>query len=153
MTDQHSFTTRLTLTQSPQVVFDAICNPRAWWSGDINGSSHRTGDIFTYRYKDLHFSRQEVEELVPAQRVVWKVLEADLSFVADRKEWNGTRIAFDIVPRGTGSELTFTHIGLAPAVECFNTCSVAWTDLIQESLKEVIETGSTAPLELDAPGA
>ena len=98
MTDQHSFTTRLTLTQSPQVVFDAICNPRAWWSGDIKGSSHRTGDSFTYRYKDLHFSRQEVEDLVPARRVVWTVLEADLSFVADRKEWNGTRIAFDIVP-------------------------------------------------------
>jgi hypothetical protein len=150
MTVQHSFTTRLALTRSPQAAFDAICNPRAWWSGDIEGSSHRKGDIFTYRYKHLHFSRQEVSELVQARRVVWKVLEAELNFVVDRSEWTGTSIAFDIVPRGTGSEVTFTHLGLAPTVECFDTCSMAWTALIQDSLRDVIETGSTTPLELDA---
>lgn len=149
MTDQHSFTTQFAITQRPQTVFEAICNPRSWWSGEISGSSHRLGDIFTYRYKDLHFSRQQVAELVPFQRVAWKVLEADLAFVADRREWTGTTITFDIAERAGQTELVFSHLGLVPQVECFDTCVDAWTALIQGSLREVIETGSTALLELD----
>lgn len=148
-----SFMTRLRVNQSPRVAFEAICNPRGWWSGEITGSSHRAGDIFTYRYKDLHFSRQRVEELVPGRRVVWKVLESNLRFIANRTEWTGTSITFDITGSRAGSEIVFTHMGLRPAVECFESCTSAWTALIQKSLKEFIEAGSTAQLELDAPGA
>ena len=152
MTDQHSFTTRFVVTQSPKTAFEAICNPRGWWSGEISGSSHRAGDIFTYRYKDLHFSRQQVSELVPGRRVAWKVLEADLSFIADRTEWTGTTITFDIAERAGQTEVVFSHLGLVPQVECFDTCVDAWTALIQGSLKELIETGQAEMLELDAPG-
>lgn len=152
MTDQHSFTTRFAVNQSPQTVFEAICDPSSWWSGEISGSSHRPGDIFTYRYKDLHFSRQRVSELVPFKRIAWTVLEADLAFIADRREWTGTTITFDIAERAGQTEVVFSHLGLVPQVECFDTCVDAWTALIQGSLKKLIETGKTEMLELDAPG-
>jgi hypothetical protein len=47
----------------------------------------------------------------------------------------------------------FTHVGLKPAGECYDTCSDAWTSLIQGSLKQLIETGKTELLELAAPAA
>ncbi|MCP8883001.1 SRPBCC domain-containing protein [Devosia sp. XJ19-1] len=150
MNDQASFTTRFHVTKSPQAAFEAICNPRGWWSGEISGSSHRLGDIFTYRYKNLHFSRQQVSELVPDRRVAWQVLDADLAFVTDRSEWTGTTIAFDIASRGGQTEVTFTHLGLQPQVECFEVCTDAWSGLIQGSLRELIETGKTKMRELDA---
>ena len=65
----------------------------------------------------------------------------------------GTTITFDIARKGDRTEVVFTHVGLKPAVECFDTCSDAWTSLIQGSLKELIETGKTELLELDAPAA
>lgn len=148
-----SFTTSFTVRQSPDAVFAAIVNPRAWWSGDHVGGADRLGETFTYRYKDIHYSKQEVAELVAGKRVAWHVTEGTLNFVADKTEWVGTTIAFDITRKSDRTELTFTHVGLKPAVECYDTCSDAWTSLIQGSLKQLIETGRTKLLELDAPAA
>jgi hypothetical protein len=153
MTDDKSYTTSFTVDQAPEAVFDAVNNVRAWWSGEFEGGTGKLGDVFTYRYKDIHYSKQEVTELIPGKRVAWRVLEATLSFVTDRTEWAGTTITFDIARRGGKTEVVFTHVGLKPAVECYDTCSDAWTSLIQGSLKQLIETGKTELLELDASAA
>lgn len=147
------YTTSFTVKQTPEQAFAAIVNPRAWWSGEHEGVADRVGDIFTYRYKDLHYSKQQVTELVPGKRVAWHVTEARLSFIADTEEWTDTTIAFDIAKTSGGTKVTFTHMGLKPAVECYDTCSDAWTALIQGSLRQLIETGETELLELDAPAA
>ena len=110
MTTTESYTTIFRVNQSPEAAFAAIINPRAWWSGAIEGDTAALGDVFTYRYQDLHYSRQEVTELVPGRRVAWDVLDADLSFLKDRSEWTGTTIAFDIVGTGSQTEVTFTHV-------------------------------------------
>ncbi len=153
MTDDKSYTTSFTVDQSPEVVFDAVNNVRAWWSGEFEGGTGKLGDVFTYRYKDIHYSKQEVTELIPGKRVAWGVLEATLSFVTDKTEWAGTTIAFDIARRGGKTEVVFTHVGLKPAVECYDTCSDSWTSLIQGSLKQLIETGKTELFVLDASPA
>jgi hypothetical protein len=148
-----SFTTSFAVKQSPEAVFAAIVDPRAWWSGDHEGRADRLGATFTYRYKDIHYSRQQVTELVAGKRIAWHVTEGTLNFVADKTEWAGTTITFDIARKDSKTEVTFTHVGLKPAVECYDTCSDAWTSLIQGSLKQLIETGRTELLELDAPAA
>ncbi|MEO9296593.1 SRPBCC family protein [Devosia alba] len=151
MTTTESYTTTFRVNQSPEAAFAAIINPRAWWSGAFEGDTAALGDVFTYRYQDLHYSRQEVTELVPGQCVAWDVLDADLSFLKDRSEWTGTTIAFDIVGTGSRTEVTFTHVGLKPEVECYDTCTDAWTALIQGSLKQLIETGKADLPELAGP--
>ena len=151
--NQPSFTTSFTVKQTPEQAFAAIVNPRAWWSGEHKGIADRVGDTFTYRYRDLHYSKQQVTELVPGKRVAWHVTEGMLAFVEDKTEWVDTTITFDIARRGEVTEVVFTHVGLKPAGECYDTCSDAWTSLIQGSLKQLIETGKTELLELAAPAA
>jgi hypothetical protein len=151
MTNEKNFTTTITVAQSPEAVFDAINDPRAWWSGTFEGQSRKAGDVFTYRYKDLHYSRQQVAELVPGKRVAWHVTDSMLSFLEDKTEWTGTTITFDIVRKGDRTEMVFTHVGLKPAVECYEVCEDAWTSLIQGSLKQLIERGKTERIELSAP--
>ena len=153
MTSNKNYTTSFAVDQSPEAVFDAVNNVRAWWSGEFEGTTSKLGDVFIYCYKDIHYSKQEVIELVPGRRIAWRVLEGTLNFVEDKTEWTGTTITFDIARRGAKTEVVFTHLGLEPAVECYDTCSDAWTSLIQGSLKQLIETGRTVLLELDAPAA
>ena len=129
----------------PDAVYAAINNVGSWWSGNIDGGAERVGDTFDYRYKDMHQSRQQVIELVPGRRVAWKVLDSNLSFLEDKSEWTGTTIAFDIAPKGDGSEIRFTHHGLNRASECYNSCSSGWAGLIRGNLKTLIETGRTSP--------
>ncbi len=120
-----SFTTTLTVERTPEEVFAAITNVRGWWSGDIEGPTDQVGGEFTYRYEDLHYSKQQVTELVPGKRVVWLVVDSSLQFVEDKREWNGTRVTFDIARKGDKTEIRFTHAGLLPTHECYPMCSSA----------------------------
>ena len=134
----NDFTTTFTVDQSPEAVFAAINDVRRWWTGDITGGTDQLGDEFTYSYEDVHRSTQRVMELVPGRRVVWLVTDAHLGFTEDPGEWKGTEIVFDITPAGRGTELRFTHAGLAPAFECFEACSSAWGSYVNGSLRSLI---------------
>lgn len=140
------FSTRLEVEASPQDVFRAIVDPRGWWGRTIEGRADRLGEEWTYRYKDMHVSRHRTTELAPGEKVVWHVVDGELAFLKkDRREWVGTDIVFDIARKGDRTELRFTHVGLAPDAECFDICAPAWTGLIQNSLRKLIETGRGAP--------
>ena len=84
-------------------------------------------------------------ELVPGKRVVWLVLDSSLSFIKNKKEWNGTRITFDIARKGDNTEVRFTHVGLVPDQECYGACSDAWGSYIRGSLRSLISKGKGAP--------
>jgi Activator of Hsp90 ATPase homolog 1-like protein len=138
-------TTTISVDRTPQEAYEAINDVRGWWSGEIDGPTDELGGEFTYRYKELHFSKQKVTELVPGKRVVWLIVDSRLDFVADKTEWNGTRVVFDIERKGDKTEVRFTHEGLKPAHECFEDCSTAWTSYVRGSLKKLIETGKGRP--------
>jgi hypothetical protein len=143
------FTTTFSVDQTPEEAFRAITNVRAWWSGEIEGPTDELGGEFTYRYENLHYSKQKVTELVPGKRVVWLVLDSHLSFVEDKREWSGTRVTFDIARKGSKTEVRFTHAGLVPAHECYGACSEAWGSYIRGSLRSLIATGKGQPIPED----
>src|SRR5262245_46516848 len=102
------FTSAFTVDQTPQQVFDAINNVRGWWSGQVEGSAERLGDEFTYSVEGVHQSRQKVTESEPGKKIVWHVLEAQLTFVREKDEWKGTDIVFEIGRKDAKTEVRFT---------------------------------------------
>ncbi len=145
----NDFTTTFTVDASPQQVFDAIIDVRAWWIGDIEGETANVGDVFTYRHDPQHRSVQRVTESIPGVRVVWQVEDAELTFVDDRTEWIGTEIRFDITGRDGKTELRFSHLGLTPDIECFDACSNAWGSYVNGSLRKLITERASAPATRD----
>jgi len=139
--NSQNFTTTFTVDQSPETVFAAINNVRGWWSGEIEGSTDKLGDEWTYRYQDVHYSKQKITAFIPGKKVVWHVVEGYLNFVQDKAEWKDTEITFDIAKKGDQTEVRFTHVGLVPAYECFDLCSNAWGFYINSSLRSLITTG------------
>ena len=71
--------------------------------------------------------------------------DSRLNFVKDKKEWNGTKIVFDITEKNGKTTVTFTHYGLVPQIECYGGCSNAWGEYIQQSLASLINTGKGKP--------
>ena len=135
------YTTTLLVDQTTEEVFKAALNVREWWSGEIHGDTKKLNDEFTYQVGDVHFSKQKVVELVPQKKLVWLVTQSNLSFIEDKSEWTGTKIIIDVAPKNNKTKLTFTHEGLEPHVECYQACSGAWSQIIQESLFSLITTG------------
>ena len=140
-----SFSTSFLVDQTPEEVFDAVNNVRGWWTGEIRGRSAKPGDVFTFRYQDVHRSKQKLVEVVPGKKVVWLIEDAHLAFARDKEEWTGTRVVFDIARKGRKTELRFTHDGLVPEFECFDACSEGWDFYVNTSLKSLITTGKASP--------
>lgn len=139
------YTTTFTVRQAPQEVYAAVLDAPTWWTGEVEGSTDRIGAEFSYRHGDQHFSRQRVVELDPGRRVVWQVVDSHLSFISEPEEWTGSEIIFDIAVVPGGTELTFTHVGLMPDVECYGACSVAWRHYVNGSLHNLITEGVALP--------
>ncbi len=139
------FTATIWVDQTPAEAFAAINNVRGWWSGQIEGDTDKLSAEFTYRYKDVHRSKQKITEFIPGRKVVWRVLDSHLSFLKDKSEWNGTHIVFEISTKEDKTEVRFTHAGLAPQIECYGSCSNAWGMLIRGNLRQLIATGKSQP--------
>ena len=144
MTSQN-FTSAFVVDQSPEEAFAAINNVRDWWSGQIEGATDELDAEFTYRYQDVHYSKQRITEFVPSKKVVWHVLDAYLNFTEDPNEWTGTEVTFEVSQQGEQTEVRFSHLGLVPAFECYDKCSGAWSFYVNNSLQRLITTGKGEP--------
>lgn len=149
--NNQSFTTTLLVDQSPQEVFNAIINPRAWWSKEIKGNTTNINDVFNYHYEDVHRCKVKLIEVMPDKKVVWQIMENDFNFTKDKTEWVDTKVSFEISKQGTKTQLVFTHIGLVPEYECYEACHQGWTHYIQSSLKNFIQTGKGLPNAKSTP--
>jgi uncharacterized protein YndB with AHSA1/START domain len=149
LTDR-SFTTIVAVDATPAQAFAAINDVRGWWSQDVDGRTDAIGAEFDYRGnqdgRNVHRARIRVAELVPDERVVWRVVDNWMSFVEDQSEWTGTSIVFEISPTESGSQIRFRHLGLVPAYECYDVCWDAWTFFLQDSLRALLATGAGRPM-------
>lgn len=142
------FTTTILVERTPEEVYKTILNVRAWWSGlydeKFEGASEKTGDEFSFRAGGgVHHTKQKLVELIPGKKLVWLVTDASLSFVRKKDEWKGTKMCFEIFRQEDKTKIVFTHAGLVPEFDCYDTCAPVWTQYIHERLAEAMRSGVT----------
>jgi hypothetical protein len=139
--EKSDFTTLLLVNQTPGEAFNAITNVRGWWSEEIEGNTEKLNGEFTYHYEDVHYCQIILIEVIPNKKVVWFVKYNYFKFTKDRSEWMGTKMSFEIFEKDNKTEIRVTHHGLNPEYECYDICTNAWTQYIQQSLKNLITIG------------
>jgi len=112
-----------------------------WWGVTFSGNTGKQGDKFTIKMTADSFFNFTVEELIPGKRVVWLVTDCNMPWYSDKTEWTGTRLIFDLKENDGQTEVTFTHQGLTPDVECYKDCEQGWTHWIRTSLFSYLTTG------------
>ncbi|MFF0544675.1 SRPBCC family protein [Nocardia thailandica] len=140
------FTRTITVDRTPDQAWAAINDVRGWWSRTADGGSGTVGDSYVFDVPGVHHCRMTTVEAEPGRRLVWRVSDAFLAFVDDTAEWEGTTVEFDLTPRPGGTEIRFTHVGLAPRAECYEVCADAWNGFVTDSLRGLLETGAGAPM-------
>jgi hypothetical protein len=133
----------LVTTKAPKEVFQDVLNVREWWSGyhseEFEGSTEKLNDEFGFSAAaGAHYSKQKLVELIPGKRIVWLVTDSDFDYIKKRDEWTGTKLIFEISKEIDKTKLTFTHQGLTPEVECYNSCAPSWTQYLQNKLLPLI---------------
>ena len=134
-----------TFTSAPDEVLAALQSIDAissWW-GPATGSAAE-GDRFRADFGEDRYHEIAVTAVAP-QRVEWTSVAAP----HHEGEWEGTTMVFALAPKGTGTELSFRHVGLTPALECYGNCSAGWNQVLA-SLVSYVDTGVGHPFRLDA---
>ncbi|AYB33491.1 SRPBCC domain-containing protein [Chryseolinea soli] len=139
------YTTTITVHATAQEAFKGINNVTKWWTENLEGRSQKLNDEFTVRFGEVHVSTQKLVEVIPDKKVVWLVTYSHLNFIEEKDEWTGTKISFEIFEKDKTTQIRFTHLGLAPEGECFDACSNAWSQYVQQSLASLINTGKGHP--------
>src|SRR5688572_18666889 len=99
MNETKDFTTTIQVNETPNEVFNAINNVRGWWSEEIDGSTDQLNAEFRYHYKDVHYCKMRIIEMIPGKKVVWLVLDNYFNFVQDQAEWKNTKAVFEIAEK------------------------------------------------------
>ena len=142
---KQDYTVGITVNATAKEAFKASKSVSKWWTENLEGSSQKLNDEFTVRFGDVHVSTQKLVEVIPGKKVVWLVTDSKLNFIKDKHEWTGTKISFEIAEKDKETQIRFTHLGLVPAYECFDACSNAWGDYINNSLRNLVNTGEGQP--------
>jgi uncharacterized protein YndB with AHSA1/START domain len=134
---------RVAFRSAPERVFEAVATLEGiagWWTPLVGGSPTRGASV-QLRFEGLR--ERIVLRVDGADRpssVRWTCVEH-----TGLEEWAGTRMHFEIAARGDqGSELCFRHEGLAPKLECYETCELGW-DHFLGSLAAYVDSGRGEP--------
>ena len=135
------YTAAITVSKSPNEVLSAISKVPEWWGVTYSGSSEKQNDLFLVKMGGDSFFNMSVAEVIPDKRVVWLVTDCNMPWYSDKKEWANTKLIFDLNENNGVTDLTFTHEGLTPDVECYKDCEHGWTHWIKTSLFSYLNTG------------
>ena len=142
---EQDYHTSIAVDATAHEAFKSINSVSKWWTENLEGSSQKLNDEFTVRFGDIHFSKQKLVEVIPDKKVVWLVTDSKLNFLNNKHEWTNTKILFEIAEQDGKTQINFTHIGLVPEVECYNSCSNAWGQYINGSLFKLLTEGKGTP--------
>lgn len=143
MTKQ-DYQSAITAAVTPKEAFSTITRVSEWWTAHLDGSSKKTGDIFTVHFGET-FVTFKITEAIPDKKIVWLVTDCNLHWIKDKKEWKNTQMSFDISSENKLTRINFTHTGLVPEIECYNDCTTGWDHYIKESLFKLITQGKGLP--------
>jgi hypothetical protein len=122
----------------------AINKVSEWWTKNFKGSADKENDKFTVRFGET-FVDFKIDEIVPAKKMAWSITDCYLHWLKDKKEWNDTKIEWDIVANGKSTKINMTHVGLIPEIECYNDCRKGWNFYVNESLLKLLTEGKGIP--------
>jgi hypothetical protein len=127
----------ITASVSPAEAFQDICEVSAWWAKNFKGSAKKKGDLFTVSFGET-FVDFSIKDLISDKMVVWEVVDCNLHWLKDKKEWKGTEIVWELSSSNGSTRIDMTHIGLVPEVECYDACETGWNHHIKDSLFKLL---------------
>ena len=142
--NQQNYQSSIAADFTPSEAFESIGRVNEWWSKNIEGSAEKLNDVFTVHFGET-FVTFEVTESIPGKKIAWHVTDCFLPWLKDKTEWIGTTVLYEISPLADQTQVTMTHIGLVPEIECFEGCKLGWDKYFKGSLFKLLTEHAGVP--------
>lgn len=149
--EQANFVKTIDVRETPEKVFRALTHEMdRWWSTHVNGALDSLGAKIKVNFppNNGHWTFKATA-LSQGKLVELKCIEA-YHVVAGQpaeieKEWLGTMLRWSISPNGEGTRIRFEHIGLTPALHCYEICDQGWNFFFGTSFPAYLNDGAGLP--------
>jgi hypothetical protein len=142
------YTHEMTVHAPPDRIIAAVTDGElicGWWTASTSWT--RVGTELRLLRLDSPFVSFTIDDKPDANEVSWTVTGCVM------EDWLGTRPTFTVRPIDDDTSIVvFRHIGLRPALECFDQCRAGWGHFMP-SLHQFLETGVGRPNEPRVPSA
>jgi len=108
---------------------------RTWWAEDVIEAPDSGADLGFFDRATIY--RLRPERLETDREATWRCESGD--------EWSGTRLIFELEPRGETTRIRFKHAGWGRASDYFVSCNTTWGELMFR-LKAAAEGKAPGPL-------
>lgn len=144
--EKNNYHRTFTVNASPAEAMKKISQIDLWWIKKFSGNAEKLNDVFTVPFNaEGAFVNFRVSELEPDRKAVWEVTDCYLPWFNDKKEWNNTKVVFEVSSENNLTTIDFTHVGLVPDVECYTICEKGWDGHLKVSLAKLINEGLGQP--------
>lgn len=146
----HYFRT-ISVSAQPQEIYRALTTGyQDWWTTTGGKQFNTVGDRVKFTFPPLvSYWTFEAKVLDPDMRVELECVDAyhELADKPDaaKDEWLGSRMIFQIVPRGNKTDVHFHHQGLTSHLDCYEVCEQGWDHFFVDSLRVYLNTGVGKP--------
>ena len=141
---QQDFHCSITANITAKEAIDKINRVSEWWTKSFKGNSQKLGDTFKVRFGET-FVDFKIVEVVPDKIIVWQVIDCNLHWLKNTKEWNDTRIVWEVSSKNRTTKVNMTHSGLIPGIECYVDCKEGWDFYVGESLVKLLTKNKGLP--------
>jgi uncharacterized protein YndB with AHSA1/START domain len=105
-----NYSVAIEVAKSPNDVFNNLINLKKWWPEDFEGEDIKLNSEFEFTTGDSHYSKNKVIEFVPNEKLVWLATESVRK--TDNYDWTGTKMIFELTPKGDNTIVKFTYDGV-----------------------------------------
>jgi hypothetical protein len=141
---KRDYHTSIRVNATVQEAFKNINSVSDWWTTSFEGHSEKLNDVFTVRFGET-FITVKIVELIPYRKILWRVVDCYKHWLKDKKEWKDTKMSWEISAEKYATQISFTHIGLVPGIECYEGCEKAWSFYVKESIFKLLAEGKGIP--------
>ena len=138
------YTTTINANVTAEEALISISSVSKWWAKKFEGSAQKVGDTFTVRFGET-FVTFKIAESIAGMKTVWLVTDCNLHWLDDKTEWMGTKVVWDVTTKKDSRQVTMTHVGLVPGMECYDNCENGWNGHVQQSLLHLMTEGTGFP--------
>ena len=144
----NSYTREIIVSNTPSAAYRALTTEFDKWWTVSSGRVTAEGDIITFRFNPTYWTMR-VTKLVPNKCVELECTEAHHIHeglpASVLKEWERTKLKWDIQQEGNKTKISFVHEGLVPSLNCYEICEMGWDHFFVNSLKKYLDSGEGNP--------
>ncbi|MCG3268798.1 SRPBCC domain-containing protein [Yoonia sp. I 8.24] len=147
----NNYQEKIQVSASQDACFKAVATQmEKWWTETIEGGLKAVGDKVTARFPpDYGYWTFEASVMKGSSRLEMICVDAHHRVEGQPKEidqeWLGTKIIWEFEVIAGKTEITMTHDGLTPTLNCWGICLDGWNHFLKTSLKAYLDGDEPRP--------